>query len=160
MKVHVVQIRLAALKDIKPHEIALRFVFGGACTLAAYFIALHWGPVVGGLFMAFPAIFPASASLVEKHHRENVEKMGGDGVTQGRLAAGLDAVGTTIGCTGLAAFAWVVWKELPMQHAGLVLAEAMLAWVALAAGFWLAGARRVEAAEDDASEALHVAPRE
>jgi hypothetical protein len=29
-------------------------------------IASKYGPVVGGLFLAFPAIFPASATLVEK----------------------------------------------------------------------------------------------
>jgi hypothetical protein len=30
-------------------------------------IAARFGPVVGGLFLAFPAIFPASATLIEKH---------------------------------------------------------------------------------------------
>jgi hypothetical protein len=33
-------------------------------------------PVVGGLFLAFPAIFPASATLIEKHVRERKEKAG------------------------------------------------------------------------------------
>ena len=33
-------------------------------------------PVVGGLFLAFPAIFPASATLIEKHGRERKEKAG------------------------------------------------------------------------------------
>lgn len=143
----MVRIRLAALKDIKPHEIGLRFLFGGACSLAAYEIAQRYGPVIGGLFMAFPAIFPASASLVEEHHRENVDAAGGDGVTEGRRAAAMDAAGTSIGCIGLMGFALVVWRELPLQHAGLVLAEAMLAWVALAAGFWLFRRKRID--QDD-----------
>ena len=133
----MVRIRLAALKDIKPREIALRFLFGGACSLAAYEISQRFGPVIGGLFLAFPAIFPASVSLVEKHHRENVQAAGGDGVAEGRLAASMDAAGASIGCVGLMGFALVAWRELPLQTAGLVLAESLLAWAVLAAGFWL-----------------------
>jgi hypothetical protein len=140
----MIRIRLAALKDIKPHEIGIRFLFGGACSVAAYAIAQHFGPLIGGLFLAFPAIFPASASLVEKHHRENVQAAGGDGVTEGRRAAGADAAGTSIGCIGLMGFALVVWRELPLQPAGLVLAESMLAWAVLAAGFWLFRRKRID----------------
>lgn len=140
----MVRIRLAALKDIKLREIGLRFLFGGACSLAAYEIAQHFGPVIGGLFLAFPAIFPASASLVEKHHRENVQAAGGDGVTEGRLAAAMDAAGAAIGCIGLMGFALVVWRELPLQRSVLVLAESLLAWVVLAAGFWLARRRSMD----------------
>ncbi len=140
----MVRIRLAALKDIKPQEIVLRFLFGGACSVAAYEIAQRFGPVIGGLFLAFPAIFPASASLVERHHRENVQAAGGDGVTEGRLAASMDAAGASIGCVGLMGFALVVWRELPLQPAGLVLVESLLAWVALAAGFWLYRRRSID----------------
>lgn len=35
-------------------------------TALAGVIAKHYGPVIGGLFFAFPAIFPASATLIEK----------------------------------------------------------------------------------------------
>jgi hypothetical protein len=34
----------------------LRFVLGGLATIVARLIAEHWGPVVGGLFLAFPAM--------------------------------------------------------------------------------------------------------
>lgn len=140
----MVRIRLAALKDIKPQEIVMRFLYGGACSVAAYEMAQRFGPVIGGLFLAFPAIFPASASLVEKHHRENVQAAGGDGVTEGRLAAAMDAAGASIGCIGMMGFALVMWRELPLQPAGLVLAESLLAWVVLAAGFWLLRRRRID----------------
>jgi hypothetical protein len=133
----MIEIKLGALKTIKPHEIAVRFLFGGACTVMAGLIAKHWGPGIGGLFLAFPAIFPATASLIAKHEKEEKAEIGRDGTERGRLAAGVDAAGTSIGCIGLAGFALVVWRELPLQRAGLVLAEALLAWVALAVGFWL-----------------------
>jgi hypothetical protein len=60
---------LSALGKTKWYEYALRFAFGGAITVAAGLIANKWGPGVGGLFLAFPAIFPASATLVEKHEK-------------------------------------------------------------------------------------------
>ncbi len=39
-------------------------------SVAAGLIANKWGPGVGGLFLAFPAIFPASVGLVEKHEKQ------------------------------------------------------------------------------------------
>ena len=45
-------------------------------TVLAGVIAKKFGPVVGGLFLAFPAIFPASATLIEKHERERKERKG------------------------------------------------------------------------------------
>ncbi len=63
----IVSAKLAALKGIKFHEFALRFLFGGFCTVAAGIVARRFGPEIGGLFLAFPAIFPAGASLIEKH---------------------------------------------------------------------------------------------
>ena len=44
-------------KKTKWHEFALSFAFGGAIRVAGL-IANKWGPGVGGLFLAFPAIFP------------------------------------------------------------------------------------------------------
>ena len=39
-------------------------------------IAPKWGPGIGGLFLAFPAIFPASDTLIEKHERRRKQKKG------------------------------------------------------------------------------------
>ena len=66
----------SALKRTRWYEYALRFFFGGAVTVAAGLIAKHYGPVFGGLFLAFPAIFPASATLVEKHETEKKRRAG------------------------------------------------------------------------------------
>jgi hypothetical protein len=60
----VISIKLSALKESRPHENAARFLFGGACTVLAGLIAKRFGPAVGGLFLAFPAVFPAGASLI------------------------------------------------------------------------------------------------
>ena len=73
MRVHF---DISALKTTKWYEYALRFLFGGAITVVTGVLAGHYGPVFGGLFLAFPAIFPASATLVEKHERERNEERG------------------------------------------------------------------------------------
>ena len=52
------------------YEFAVRFFFGGLITAIAGLIAKKFGPGVGGLFLAFPAIFPASATLIEKHEKQ------------------------------------------------------------------------------------------
>ncbi len=58
------------------YEYAIRFLFGGLITAVAGIIAKKFGPVIGGLFLAFPAIFPASATLIEKHEKEKKEREG------------------------------------------------------------------------------------
>lgn len=61
---------ISDLKDTKWYELAVRFLFGGAITAVTGILANRYGPVFGGLFLAFPALFPASATLLEKHERE------------------------------------------------------------------------------------------
>lgn len=133
----IVHARLSAIKGIRPHEWIIRFVFGGAICVAAGLIADKYGPAVGGLFLAFPAIFPAGASLVEAHEKIHKRRIGADGTSRGRLIAALDALGASLGCAGLAAFALVFWIWLPRSPMALVFALATLAWLTFAIGAWL-----------------------
>ena len=66
-----VAVDFSGLKKIKWSEYAVRFVFGGTITAVTGVLAALYGPKFGGLFLTFPAIFPASATLVEKHGSEN-----------------------------------------------------------------------------------------
>jgi hypothetical protein len=125
------------VRQIKWYEYAERFLYGGAMTVAAGIIAKRFGPVFGGLFLAFPAIFPASATLVEKHEKEKKQKAGLNGNIRGRRAAGAYAAGTMMGAVGLASFAWLVWKLLPSHSAWLTLSVATLLWFIVGAGLWL-----------------------
>jgi hypothetical protein len=99
-------------------------------------IAKAFGPTVGGLFLAFPAIFPASATLLDKHEREKKQKVGIPVTIRGRLAVGLDARGAAMGSIALAAFAWVIWKMLPHANPPGVLGAAFALWIALAIVIW------------------------
>ena len=105
----IVRLNPSALRDIRWYQYVIRFALGGAMTVIAGLIASRFGPVVGGLFLAFPAIFPASATLIEKHERERKEKAGLAGGRRGKEAAALDAAGAVLGSVGLAAFAVVIW---------------------------------------------------
>jgi hypothetical protein len=55
----VVKTDFAGLTTTRWHEYAIRFAVGGAITVIAGLITRKWGPGIGGLFLAFPAIFPA-----------------------------------------------------------------------------------------------------
>lgn len=126
----------ASLKDIKLHEYLLRFLFGGLCTVGAGLIAQRFGPVVGGLFLAFPAIFPAGASLLEAHEKRKMAKAGLDGTNQGREAASVDAAGASIGSLGLVAFSFILWRGLPIHNASLVVGTASGVWLLVSVAIW------------------------
>ena len=132
----IVQLNLSALRETRWYEYLIRFALGGAMTVIAGLIADRFGPIVGGLFLAFPAIFPASATLIEKHVRQRKEKVGLSGARRGREAAALDAAGATLGSFGLAAFALIIWLLIERAPAS-ALALATAAWLAVAVLAWI-----------------------
>jgi hypothetical protein len=129
---------LSALKQTKWYEYAIRFLIGGAITVFAGIIAKKFGPTVGGLFLAFPAIFPASATLIEKHEKQKKERAGMRAGHRGRDAAALDAAGAAMGSIGLIAFAILVWIYLPRFPIWAVLAGSAMAWLVVSVGVWIA----------------------
>jgi hypothetical protein len=132
----IVKLNFAALKETKWHEYALRFGLGGLATVAAGLIADRFGPVVGGLFLAFPAIFCASATLIEKHERKRKQEAGLRGEVRGRQAAALDSAGAALGSFGLLAFAAVMWKVLPAAGMAWAFAAASTAWLLVSMALW------------------------
>jgi hypothetical protein len=110
------------LKDKKASEYLLRFLFGGVVTACTGWVAHAWGPVVGGLFLGFPAILPASLTLVKQH--------------DGRQQAVEDARGGRLGSIGLIAFGVVVWAMASGFPPWLVLLVATLAWIVVDVGLW------------------------
>ena len=75
------------MKNTKGYEYALRFVLGGLATVFTGLIASFYGPVTGGLSLAFPAIFCASITPVERHERQRKQKLGLGGTRRGQEAA-------------------------------------------------------------------------
>jgi hypothetical protein len=105
-------------------------------TAVAGIIAKKFGPGIGGLFLAFPAIFLSSATLIEKHEKEKKESLGLEGAARGRSAASIGAAGSSMGSIGLFVFAWVVWQFMPSDHAWVVLAGATLSWLTVSVVVW------------------------
>jgi Protein of unknown function (DUF3147) len=131
-----VKIDPAELARVKWYEYAIRFLFGGAVTAIAGVIAKRFGPVAGGLFLSFPAILPASATLIEKHEIQKKRRAGIDGRSRGRQAAALDAAGAAMGSFGLMLFGLTVWELLPPDHGWKILAFAIFVWFVTAVGIW------------------------
>jgi uncharacterized membrane protein (GlpM family) len=118
------------------HQYGARFLFGGCITAVAGLIATRYGPEIGGLLLAFPAIFPAAATLIEKHEKEKKEKEGLHGTVRARQAASIDAAGAAIGSIGLIVFAFLAWQLLPKLRAPAAIAAATAAWLAASVVLW------------------------
>ena len=131
-----IEVDLSTLGQTKWHDYAVRFLFGGLITALAGIIAKKFGPGIGGLFLAFPAIFPASATLIEKHEMEKKESLGLKGEARGRSAASIDAAGSSMGSIGLLVFALVVSKFIATDRAWIVLGGATAVWLGVSIAVW------------------------
>jgi hypothetical protein len=78
------------VREATPKDAAVRFAFGAGTSAIAALVTLA-SPVVGGVFLAFPAILLASLTLIADE--------------EGQAAARDDARGAAAGAVGLAAFA-------------------------------------------------------
>jgi hypothetical protein len=124
------------LKMTTPREYISRFVFGGLVTMFATLIANRYGPLVGGLFLAFPGILPTGLTLTEKHVVEKKERVGGSGTRFGRAEASVEAAGASAGSLGLIAFGLAFWKGLSNHPLIPSLALAFGAWLIVAFVCW------------------------
>lgn len=88
-------------------------------------------------FPGVPAIFPASATIIEKHEREKKQRKGLHGEQRGIEAAADDALGAALGSVGLLVFAAICWVFFPRYSPPLVLPSATLAWMAAASLVWI-----------------------
>lgn len=131
----VVTFKWSALKQSRWYEYVIRFVLGGLATVLAGAVAQFFGPAVGGLFLAFPAIFCASSTLIEKHERECKHERGLSGHRRGTDAMALDAVGAGLGSLGLATFGPAIWLFAPSAGFGS-LAWAAMTWLVVSIVSW------------------------
>ncbi len=117
-----VGVDLSKLRSIDLRQLGLRFVFGAVISVAAALIGLRFGHRAGGLFLAFPAILPATLTLIENE--------------EGKRAAQTDAVGAVLGAIALACFAAVAVYLLPRAPLAVTLLAASAAWVAAATSLY------------------------
>ena len=114
---------LSKVRDVKATDLAIRFGFGAGVSIAAAAITARFGPMAGGMFLAFPAILPATLTLLEDKH--------------GTEDAVHDDRGAFLGSLGLVAFAVVGAITFGRLAIGVVLAAASTAWVVVAVAAYL-----------------------
>jgi hypothetical protein len=130
-----IRISPSSLREGRWYEYVIRFALGGAATVFTGIISSRYGASVGGLFLALPAIFCASATLIEKHEIRRKREAGLSGERRGQEAAALDAAGAALGALGMLAFAGVfLW--LVERSVAAAFTAASLAWIVVSVAAW------------------------
>jgi hypothetical protein len=111
-------LNLDKVRECDVPGLAIRFAFGFCVSVAVGIITEVAGDRVGGLFLAFPAILPASLTLIAQQ--------------EGERKARVDAGGAIIGGIALAFFgvvSWLLLGRIPVLWAEIV---ALVVWTAVA----------------------------
>ena len=148
----------SSLREGRWYEYIVRFALGGAATVFTGLVSSRFGASIGGLFLALPAIFCASATLIEKHEIRRKREAALAGERRGRQAAALDAAGAALGALGLLAFA-VVFSLLVESRVSAAFTGASLAWLLVSVAAWCArrkwrSVRRTQKVEEARSGAI------
>lgn len=109
-----VRVELRRAREMPRKDLLIRFFFGAGVSLLAAVVSKLFGPFIGGVFLAFPAILLASLTLRAKE--------------EGLRSARDDARGAALGTIGLLAFALTAAVLLRHHSAWLALAVATAAW--------------------------------
>src|SRR5438270_6569438 len=132
----IIKAEPARLRRTEWWECVLRFAFGGIVTVLTGLIAKEFGAIVGGLFLAFPGIFPAGVTLVERHERQKKQKKGLHGERRARLISGVVSAGAVLGSIGLIAFAALGTWLFGLIASWQVIALATALWLVVSALAW------------------------
>jgi len=125
----------SSLREGRWYEYLTRFGLGGAATVFTGFVSSLYGASVGGLFLALPAIFCASATLIEKHEIRRKQEADLAGERRGQEAAALEAGGAALGALGMLAFA-IMFSFLVERSVTAAFAGASLAWLVVSVAAW------------------------
>jgi Protein of unknown function (DUF3147) len=106
------------IKEVRPRELAYRFVAGALTSVVAGVIGVAFGPKAGGILLAFPAILAASLTLIAEQE-DSVE-------------AREDGRGAVLGGCALAAFAAAGALTLGSVTGAIALLVATAAWFGVA----------------------------
>jgi Protein of unknown function (DUF3147) len=103
------------VREVKKRDLGYRFLAGALASLLSGGMTLAFGPRVGGVFLAFPAILAASLTLVEEQENSAEARENARGAVVGGIAMAVFAaiVAVTIehmnpaGSLGLATVGWL-----------------------------------------------------
>jgi len=115
--------QVARVGDLRLRDLIVRFTFGAITSAVAGSLSILFSPIVGGVFLAFPAILAASLTLIaEEEDREESRE---------------DARGAVVGALALAAFAGIGVLTFTVIAWPLALAAASGGWALVALGLYL-----------------------
>lgn len=106
------------IKDITAEELGLRFLAGALVSILSGALTLAFGPRVGGVLLAAPAIMAATLTLIARE--------------EDAIDAREDARGAIVGACALTLFAAVAAMTLGHLAGGLALLAATIVWVVAA----------------------------
>ncbi|MDH2349539.1 DUF3147 family protein [Bradyrhizobium sp. SSUT112] len=125
----------SSLKEGRWYEYVIRFALGGAATVFTGLVSSRYGAFIGGLFLALPAIFCASATLIEKHEIRRKREAGLAGERRGQMAAAVDSAGAALGALGMLAFA-AIFSLMADSSIAAAFMSASLAWLIISVAAW------------------------
>jgi Protein of unknown function (DUF3147) len=125
----------SSLREGRWYEYLIRFALGGATTVFTGLVSRRYGASIGGLFLTLPAIFCASATLIEKHEIRRTREAGLAGERRGQKAAELVAAGAALGALGMLGFA-IVFSLIVKSSILIAFIGASLAWLVISVAAW------------------------
>ncbi|MBR0719639.1 DUF3147 family protein [Bradyrhizobium liaoningense] len=148
----------SSLKEGRWYEYLIRFALGGAATAFAGLVSSRYGASIGGLFLALPANFCASATLIEKHEIRRKREAGLAGERRGQMAAAVESAGAALGALGMLAFA-IVFSLAAETSVAAAFLGASLAWLVISVVAWysrrkMRSARRVRIEQKGSGSAI------
>jgi len=111
------------VRHLRSRDLVVRFIFGAITSAVAGSLSILFSPIVGGVFLAFPAILAASLTLIAEE--------------EDRKEAREDARGAAVGAVALAAFAGIGVLAFTKTDWPLALAAACGIWLVAAVGLYL-----------------------
>ena len=117
-----VGVSFCAVRAVPRGDLVIRFVFGAGISVIAAIISYVFGARFGGIFLAFPAILPATLTLIEKE--------------ESKRKAEDDDIGAILGAAALIVFGGLVWWLIPIIGAPGAIAVAVFGWLSAAVLFY------------------------
>ncbi|MDP9073643.1 MAG: DUF3147 family protein [Actinomycetota bacterium] len=113
---------MSGLRGIKGRDYLIRFGLGAVISIGAAIVGKVVGARFGGMFLAFPAILPASLTLIQDK--------------EGTRTADRDAVGAVLGGLALIVFAAVGEATFVHLEPFMALGLALVGWVLVACALY------------------------
>src|SRR5215218_9433854 len=91
------------VRHLRSRDLVVRFVFGAITSAVAGSLSILFSPIVGGVFLAFPAILAASLTLIAEEEDTTETREDGRGAVVGALGMAAFAA------IGVAVFTKIAW---------------------------------------------------